>query len=88
LARDGAAKHTVEAPVKANMVRQTKGEPAAYHHGVTVDDEPSVPLKSHEKPIGFHSAMIDRRIVGVANSPTSDQIIREAARFGRPPEKE
>jgi hypothetical protein len=88
IARDGAAKHTVTAPVKPGMVRQTQGEPAAYHHGVSVDDTPNTGIiKSHQKPIGFNHSVSDKQIIEFSRSATSDQILDEAHRLGQPPEK-
>ncbi|SRR6266404_5227122 len=89
IARDGAPKATVDAPVKAGMVRQTKGDLHPFLHGqaAPLDDEPNLPIKSHEKPIGFHTGMTDKQIIGTVNSATAGQVLHEAARLGRPPEK-
>jgi hypothetical protein len=84
VARDGAPKNIPDAPIKPGMKRQTSGELAAYHHGVSVDDTPNVPLKSYEKPIPVHAAMTDKQranIHPVANDPHA--ILQDAANLGR-----
>src|ERR1700682_915565 len=80
IARDGSAKNIVDAPIKPGMTRQTKGKPAAFHHGITVDDLPNSDIvKSHEKPIGFHPGMTDKQIIKSANHPTAGQVLTDAA---------
>jgi len=85
LARDGGAKNIATPAIVPGQVRQTKGQPAAYHHGVTVDDLPnSGIIKSHEKPIPAHDGMSN----GAKHDPAhGDAVLEEAARLGRPPEK-
>jgi len=85
IARDGAPKNIVDAPIKPGMVRQTVGDQnLSYHHGVTVDDSPNSDIiKSHEKPIGFHSGMTDKQIIKSVNHPTAGQVLRDAANLGR-----
>ena len=85
LARDGAKKATVNSiPVKPGMVRQTKGE-IAFHGGVTVDDLPnSKIIKSHTKPIGFHSGMTDKQVAKAGHGATSGQVLENAERLGQP----
>jgi hypothetical protein len=84
IARDGGAKRIVDAPIKAGMKRVTQGEPAAYHHGVTVDDLPNSKIvKSHERTIGFHSGMTDKQIINVANNSTAGQVLTDASKLGK-----
>jgi hypothetical protein len=88
IARDGSAKNIVDAPIKPGMTRQRKGEPAAYHHGITVDDLPNTGIiKTHEKPIGYSHGVTDAQIIKAANHPTAGQVLTDAANLGRPPEK-
>ena len=37
--------------------RQTKGDLHPYLHGIALQDELNIPLKSHEKPIPIHDGM-------------------------------
>jgi hypothetical protein len=84
LARDGGAKNVHVPATVPGQVRQTKGEPAAYHHGVTVDDLPNSDIiKSHEKPIGFSHGVTDAQIIKSVNSPTASQVLADAAALGR-----
>lgn len=83
-ARIGAEKRTPDAPIKPGMKRQTAGETAAYHHGVSVDDTPNVPLKDYEKAAPIHPGMTAKQKAGVdpvANDPK--RIFAEAAKLGR-----
>ena len=62
IGRDGRVeKRIVEAAPVPGMRRQTQGPLAAYHHGVALNDEPNVPLKSYEKPIPIHPGMTDKQ---------------------------
>jgi hypothetical protein len=89
IGRDGAPKHIVDAPITPGMVRQTQGMPAAYHHGVTVDDEPNSDIvKSFEKPIGFHSGVSDAQIMKSSHGATANQVLTDAANLGRPVDKD
>jgi hypothetical protein len=84
LARDGGKKNIVDAPIKPGMTRQTKGEPAAFHHGVTVDDLPnSAIIPDREKPVGFAMGTTDDQIKRAVNHPTAGQVLQAAARLGR-----
>jgi hypothetical protein len=86
IARDGSSKNIVDAPVKAGMVRQTKGDLHPWLHGVSVDDTPDTGIiKSHEKPIGFHSGNTDQQII---KSVHGGQVLDSASRLGRQPEEE
>lgn len=88
IARSGAPKRTVDAPISPGMKRQTSGELHPYLHGVTVEDEPNVPLKSHERAIPLHPstpARVAAAVHPVANDP--GEILRDAARLGRPQPK-
>lgn len=88
IARDGAPKNTAAPATVPGQVRQTKGEPAAYHHGITTDDLPNSKIvRNHEKPTGYHTANTDAQIVKSANHPTAGQVLADAARLGKPPEK-
>lgn len=84
LARDGAPKKLTDpAPVKGHR-RVTKGEPAAYHYGVSVDDTPNVPLKRHEKPIPAHDHMANASSLRGTHQPElGKQVLSEAANLGR-----
>lgn len=88
IARDGSAKRIVDAPIKPGMTRQTKGDLHPYLHGQAVDDEPnSAIIKSHEKPIGFSHGVTDKQIIKSVHGATAGQVLHDAARLGRPPEK-
>jgi hypothetical protein len=83
IARDGAQKSIVPAPTVYGQKRATVGPLAAYHHGVSVDDEPNV-ARSFEKPVPVHPHMTDQQKAGVdpfANSPAA--ILKDAAKLGR-----
>lgn len=88
IARDGsvAKKALNPTPIKDGMKSQTR--PGGVHpwlHGqaAPLDDEPNLPLKSHEKPIPWHDGMTDKQVIGVVNSATSGQVLHDAARLGR-----
>lgn len=86
-ARDGAPKKLVAAPPVHGQQRQTKGEPAAFHHGVTVDDTPNT-TKSFTGEIPLHPGVTDAqraKVHPVVNDPKV--ILTDAANLGRPPEK-
>jgi hypothetical protein len=82
IARDGAEKRTVAAPIKPGMVRATKGDLHPYLHGIAVQDEPNVGLKSHERPIPVHDHMANSRspIPDPADDPKN--ILAEAENLG------
>jgi hypothetical protein len=88
LARDGAKKLLTDPAIVAGQKRQTTGELAAYHHGVSVDDEPNT-TKSYESKTPIHPGMTARQKAGV--DPVADsgsEILKAAGRLGRAPEKE
>jgi hypothetical protein len=69
-------------PVKPGM-RSRIAPSHEWKHGAPLQDEPNIPL-SREAPIPHHSGMTDRQIIGVANNPTSGQILHDAANLGKP----
>lgn len=82
LARDGAAKRTVDALIKPGMVRQTQGDLHPYRHGQSADDEPM--QKTYEKPTPLHPATTLQQVAGVhpiVNDPSV--ILNAAANLGR-----
>jgi hypothetical protein len=88
IARDGAPKRVVEAQTVPGQKRQTKGEPHPYHHGVSIDDTPNLPIKAHTKSIPVHSGMTEAqkaKLHPIANDPS--EILRDASNLGRKPEK-
>lgn len=86
--RDGRVqKRTVDAPPVPGMKSQSRPDglhPWLHSQPAPLQDEPNLPLKSHEKTIPFHDGMTDQQIVKVANNPTSSQILHDAANLGRP----
>jgi len=88
ISRDGAEKRTVAAPIKPGMTRQT---PDSFYTGpgqTALEDEPNLPIKSHEKAIPLHPATPSRvaeQVHPIANDP--GEILRDAARLGRPAQK-
>jgi len=88
IARSGAPKRTVDAPIKPGMTRQTSGDLHPYLHGQAVQDEPNVPLKTYETKIPLHPATTPKQratVHPIANDP--GEILRDAARLARPVEK-
>ena len=88
IARDGTVGKRAVAvdniPLHPNAVRQTKGTPAAFHHGITVDDLPnSAIISDREKPIGFSHGVTDAQIIKAVNNPTASQVLHDAANLGR-----
>lgn len=85
LARDGAKKNAVDSiPVKEGMRRVTAGTPAAYHHGIEIQDEPnSTIIKDHERPIGYHTVNTDAQIAKSGHSLTASQVFHAAKNHGR-----
>jgi hypothetical protein len=86
IGRDGRVdKHLVEAQPVVGQVRQTKGDLHPWLHGqaAPLDDEPNLPIKSHEKPIGFSHGVTDKQIIETANNPTAGQILKDAAKLGK-----
>lgn len=59
IARDGGKpKNVGTAPISHGMKRQTHGTPSAFHHGVTVQDEPnSVKAALTAKTVPVHFGM-------------------------------
>jgi hypothetical protein len=41
-------------PIAHSMKRASTGVMSAYHHGITQEDEPNIPFKSHENPVALH----------------------------------
>lgn len=83
IARAGAPKRTVDAPIKPGMTRQSSGEPHPYLHGVTVQDEPNAPLKSYEQKIPVHPGMTDEQRAKIDASNDPNAILQNAANLGR-----
>jgi hypothetical protein len=82
IARSGAAKKLTTPTVVVGQVRQTKGEPAAYHHGVSVDDTPNT-VKSHTKPVAIHPSATENQRTELFNSASAKGHLLDAARLGR-----
>ena len=82
LPRNGAPKNITDAPIKPGMKRTTSGEPAAYHHGVSVGDEPNA-VKSFTNPAPLHPATPARIADKVGASNDASTVLAEAARLGR-----
>ena len=61
IGRDAAPKVLAPVAIAHGMKRQTVGDLAAYHHGVSVDDRPNTPLKSYEKPVAIHPGMTEQQ---------------------------
>jgi hypothetical protein len=82
VARDGAAKKLVVPAPAHGQTRQTKGEPSAYHHGVTVNDEPNT-TKTFVGSVPLHPATPDaqRAKIGASNDPKV--VLTDAANLGR-----
>jgi hypothetical protein len=81
IARDGAAKSIVAAPVKPGMTRQTSGDLHPYLHGQTVDDE--VPAKSHTSAPPIHSATPSRALRGEHVEGLGSAVLVEASTLGK-----
>jgi hypothetical protein len=84
IARDGAPTRTTVAQPVPGQKRQTSGEPAAYHHGVTVDDMPRT-IKTFTGKMPIHPGMTDAqkaKVHPVANAPKV--ILADAANLGKP----
>jgi hypothetical protein len=85
MARSASAPNNLHTPeIVKGQRRKTSGEPAAFHHGVSVDDTPNVPFKSHERPVKIHDGMTDKQratVDPIGNNP--GVILRDAENFGR-----
>ena len=83
IARDGAAKITPEAPIKAGMKRRTTGEElSAFHHGITVRDEPNT-VKSFTRETPHHDATPRTGDRDFHDPKLGAAVLNEAASLGR-----
>jgi hypothetical protein len=82
MARTGAPKNIVEAPPVYGMKRATVGPLAAYHHGVSVDDEPNA-VKSFTRETPLHSAHANNQTSADVPSVSAKAVLTDAAKLGR-----
>src|ERR1700737_2891693 len=81
---DGAPKKTQTgfAPAAPGMKRATLGDLAAYHHGVSVNDEPNT-AKTYTGSIPVHPGMKQSSEGGSHDPSLSNKVLQEAANLGR-----
>jgi len=85
IARTGAPKRTVDAPISPGM-RSRIAPSHEFLHGAPLDDEKEPPLKSYERKIPLHPATPPRiaaQVHPIANDP--NEILADAAALARRP---
>ena len=88
--RNGAPKRQAAPAIAHGMKRATKGELHPYLHGIAVQDEPNVPLKSYQKPVAVHPGMVTNpksnegdRLRGKHDPEAANAVLKEAGELSK-----